>query len=179
MNIVDIIIAVVLVWALISGLRKGLISQASSFVGLLLGVWLASKFNDQLSEWIGVEIEGIAAYAVLFAVGVLLAWLASRFSSWILKGVGLGVVDKIGGAVLSLTLYTLVLSLLLGLFRNINSSLHLLDDKVLEESVLVEPVERVSGVVFPYLMEAKDAILDSDTFKLGKQTQTEENTSEI
>ena len=179
MNIVDIIIAVVLVWALISGLRKGLISQASSFVGLLLGVWLASKFNDQLSEWIGVEIEGIAAYAVLFAVGVLLAWLASRFSSWILKGVGLGVVDKIGGAVLSLTLYTLVLSLLLGLFRNINSSLHLLDDKVLEESVLVEPVESVSDVVFPYLMEAKDAILDSDTFKLGKQTQTEENTSEI
>ena len=54
-----------------------------------------------------------------------------------------------------------------------------MDDKVLKESVLVEPVESVSDVVFPYLMEAKDAILDSDTFKLGKQTQTEENTSEI
>lgn len=171
MNVIDIIIAIVLVWALVSGLRKGLISQASSFVGLLLGVWLAYKFNGQLSEWIGVDIEGIAAYAILFAVGLLLAWLCSRFSSWILKGVGLGALDKIGGAVISLTVYVLLLNLLLGLFRNINSSLHLVDDKVLAESVLVEPVERVAGVVFPYLEEVKDAILESETFGIGEQNK--------
>lgn len=179
MNIIDIIIAIVWVWALASGLRKGLISQASSFAGLLIGVWLAFKFNDQLSEWIGVEIEGIAAYVVLFAVGVLLAWLASRFSTWLLHGIGLGIVDKIGGAVLSLTLYTLILSLLLGLFRNINSSLHIVEDKVLAESMLVEPVEKISSVVFPYLVEAKDAILESESFGLGEKTTTESNTDEI
>ncbi len=179
MNIIDIIIAIVWVWALVSGLRKGLISQASSFAGLLIGVWLAFKFNDRLSEWIGVEIEGIAAYAVLFAAGVLLAWLASRISSWILHGIGLGIVDKIGGAVLSLTLHTLLLSLLLGLFRNINSSFHIVDDKVLAESALVEPVEKISGVVFPYLVEAKDAILESNSFKLDNNTQTEGNTNAI
>ncbi len=181
MNIIDIIIAIVLVWALVSGLRKGLISQASSFVGLLLGVWLAYKFNDQLSEWIGVDIKGIAAYAILFAAGLLLAWLCSRISGWLLNGIGLGVVDKIGGAVLSLTLYTLVLSLLLGLFRNINSSLHIVEDKVLEESVLVEYVEKVSDVVFPYLEEAKDAILDSEAFGLKEQAtpSMEDKTNEL
>ena len=80
MNIIDIILAIVLIWALINGLRKGLISQACTFVGLLLGVWLAFKFNGQLSEWIGVEVEGVAAYAILFAAGVLIAWLCSRIS---------------------------------------------------------------------------------------------------
>lgn len=178
-NIVDIILAIVLVWALLSGLRKGLLSQASSFVGLLLGVWLAFKFNDRLSEWIGVEIEGVAAYVVLFVVGVLLAWICSRISNWILNGIGLGVVDKIGGAVLSVVVYSLVLSLLLGLFRNINSSLHIVEDKVLEESVLVEPIEKVSEVVFPYLVEAKEAILNSDSFGLTEEAKTENKTDEI
>lgn len=178
-NIVDIILAIVLVWALLSGLRKGLFSQASSFVGLLLGVWLAFKFNDRLSEWIGVEIEGVAAYVVLFVVGVLLAWICSRISNWILNGIGLGVVDKIGGAVLSVVVYSLVLSLLLGLFRNINSSLHIVEDKVLEDSVLVEPIEKVSEVVFPYLVEAKDAILESDSFGIKKEAETENKTDEI
>lgn len=178
MNIIDIILAIVLVWALVSGLRKGLISQASSLVGLLLGVWLAFEFNDQLSEWIGVEIEGVAAYAVLFAVGVLLAWLTSRISGWILRGIGLGIVDKIGGALISLTLYSLVLSLLLGLFRNINTSLHIVEDRVLEESVLVEPIDRVSNVVFPYLVEAKEAIVNSDSFRLDKgESKAEETTN--
>lgn len=176
-NVIDIILAIVLVWALISGLRKGLISQASSFVGLLLGVWLAFKFNDRLSEWIGVQVDGIAAYAILFAVGVLLAWICSRFSSWILHGVGLGVVDKIGGALFSLTLYSLVLSLLLGIFRNINSSFNIVEEKVLQESVLIAPIEKIADVVFPYIIEAKDAIVESDSFDL-KENAANETTNE-
>lgn len=179
MNIVDIILAVVLVWALINGLRKGLISQASSFVGLLLGVWLACKFNNNLSEWIGVEVEGVVAYLILFVVGVLLAWLFARISSWILNGVGLGVVDKIGGGVLSITVYALVLSLLLGLFRTINSSVHILEESVLEESVLVEPIERVADVIFPYIMEAKEALIESDTLNLEIKEQMQDNSTEI
>lgn len=177
MNIIDIILAIILVWSLISGLRKGIISQISSLVGLLLGVWLAFKFNDQLSEWIGVDVEGVAAYVILFAAGVLLAWLCSRISGWILRGVGLGVVDKIGGALLSLVIYSLVLSLVLGLFRNINSTTHIVEDRVLEEAVLVEPIERVSEVVFPYLIEAKDAIMNSDSFRMENRTEKVETTN--
>lgn len=179
MNIIDIILAIVLVWALISGLRKGLISQASSFIGLLLGVWLAFKFNDRLSEWIGIKVEGIIAYVILFAIGVLLAWLFSRISGWILHGIGLGVVDKIGGAVFSLVVYSLVLSLLLGIFRNINTSLKIVEPEVLSTSILVEPIERVSEVVFPYLIEAKDAILESNSFGLKEDAQSTTNGNNV
>lgn len=169
MNIIDIILAIVLIWALINGLRKGLISQACTFVGLLLGVWLAFKFNDSLSQWIGVEVEGVAAYAILFTAGVLIAWLCSRISGWILHGIGLGFVDRLGGALLSLLFYCLLLGLLLGFFRTLNSSLHIVDEKVLEESALTEPVERVSEVVFPYLEEVREAILENDTFGLDNE----------
>ena len=178
MTIIDIILTIVLVWALISGLRKGIISQASSFLGLLLGVWLACKFNGQLSEWIGVEVEGVAAYAILFAIGVAVSWFFARISSWILRGIGLGVVDKIGGAVLSLVVYSLVLNLLLGLFRNVNTSFQIVEEKVLEESVLVEPIESVSGLIFPYLEEAKEAILENNSFHKGDADKVEEAKNE-
>lgn len=178
MNIVDIILAIILAWALISGLRKGLISQASSLVGVLLGVWVAFKFNDRLGEWIGVEVEGVAAYVILFVAAVLLAWVMSRFSRWILHGIGLGFVDKIGGALLSLVTCCLVLSLLLGLFRNVNGHLKIVEPEVLETSTLVAPIERVANVVFPYLVEAKEAIVESDTFKLNNDTNSP-NDSEI
>ncbi|MBQ2248477.1 MAG: CvpA family protein [Tidjanibacter sp.] len=165
MNILDIILALVLVWALISGLRKGLISQGTSLVGLILGIWLAIKFNDQLGEWIGVEVEGVAAYAILFAAAILLSWFGSKVSSLILNGIGLGFVDKIGGAILSVVLYTLALNLLIGAFRSVNSSLRIVEESQFEESLLLPPVERVSEFVFPYLIELKDAIVESDSFR--------------
>lgn len=175
MNVLDIILALVLVWALISGLRKGLISQATALVGLLLGTWLAFKFNDRLGDWIGVEIEGVAAYAILFAAALLLAWLCSKISSTVLSGIGLGFVDKLGGALLSLVLYSLLLSLLLGAFRSVNASLKIVDEKVFEESVLVEPVEKVADFVFPYLIEFKDAIIESDSFNHSAEQQDNNN----
>lgn len=176
LNILDIILALVLVWALVSGLRKGIISQASSFLGLLFGVWLAFEFNDKLSEWIGFNVEGIAAYAILFAVGVAVATLSSRLSSWILKGIGLGLVDKIGGAVLSIVVYSLVLNLLLGVFRNVNNSLQIVDPKVITESKLVQPIEKVAGVIFPYLEEAKGALLEKNPFgNKAEESDTNQN----
>ena len=176
LNILDIILALVLIWALISGLRKGIISQASSFLGLLFGVWLAFEFNDKLSEWIGLNVEGIAAYAILFAVGVAVATLFSRLSGWILNGIGLGVVDKIGGAILSLVVYSLVLNLLLGVFRNVNNSLQIVEEKVITESKLVAPIEKVAGIVFPYLEEAKGALLENSPF--GKKAEESETKNE-
>ena len=178
MNIVDIILAIILAWALISGLRKGLISQASSLVGVLIGVWVAFKFNDRLGEWIGVDVEGVAAYVILFVAAVVLAWVMARFSRWILHGIGLGFVDKIGGALLSVVTCCLVLSLLLGLFRNINSQLKIVEPEVVDSSLFVGPIERVADFVFPYLEEAKEAIVESDSFKLNSDTNNKNN-SEI
>ena len=93
-----------------------------------------------------------------------------------------GFVDKIGGALLSLVVYCLVLSLLLGLFRNINSSLKIVEPEVMQSSVLIGPIERVSDVVFPYLVEAKDAIIGSDSFQLdseGASTMKTTNTQQL
>ena len=60
----------------------------------------------------------------------------------------------------------LILALLLGVFEQINNVTKWVDTKVVEESVLVGPVKDVSDFVFPYLLEIKDAIVESDSFRL-------------
>jgi hypothetical protein len=71
--------------------------------------------------------------------------------------------------------YVLICSLLLGLFQRVNNATGWVEPKVVEESVLVEPVMKVSEFVFPYLVELKDAIVESDSFKLNNKPQEAQN----
>ena len=45
MNYLDIIIAILLIIAIVSGYRKGFIHQLASLAALILGIFLAVKFS--------------------------------------------------------------------------------------------------------------------------------------
>ena len=61
------------------------------------------------------------------------------------------------------------------MFQKVNNATDWVEPKVVEESVLVEPVMKVSEFVFPYLVELKDAIVESDSFKLNDKPQEAQN----
>ncbi|MBQ1214555.1 MAG: CvpA family protein [Tidjanibacter sp.] len=175
MNVLDIILAILLVVGAVNGFRKGIISQLCGLAGVLLGVWLGFKFGDRLGVWLGVEIDEIASFVIIFIGAVLLAALAGRISAAILRATGLGILNRLGGMALSLVEYVLICSLLLGLFQKVNNATGWVEPKVVEESVLVEPVMKVSEFVFPYLVELKDAIVESDSFRLNDKPQEAQN----
>lgn len=165
MNILDIILAIVLALGAIQGFRKGIIAQLCGIVGVLLGAWLAFKFGAKLGDWIGVQLNEVVAYVIVFLVAVLAAGLMGRIAAAVLKATGLGILNRLGGLALSVVEYALILALLLGLFERINNATGWVEPKVLEESVIAGPVKDVSNFVFPYLVEMKDAIVGSDAFK--------------
>lgn len=166
MNILDIILAIVLVFGAVQGFRKGIIAQLCGVVGVLIGAWLAFKFGAKLGDWIGVELNDIVASVIVFLVAILVAGLFGRIAAAVLKATGLGIINRLGGMLLSVVEYALILALLLGVFEQINNTTKWVDSKVLEESALVGPVKDVSDYVFPYLLELKDAIVESDSFRL-------------
>ena len=75
MNVLDIILAILLVVGAVNGFRKGIISQLCGLAGVLLGVWLGFKFGDRLGVWLGVEIGEVASFVIIFIGAVLLAAL--------------------------------------------------------------------------------------------------------
>lgn len=105
MNWLDFVFIAVIAASAYVGLRTGLISAASTVVGVWAGIALAGRFSDNLGEYLTSSISNdtlvtVIAYAFIFVAAVLAARVAGAF---VRKTVGLltmGLADPIGGALL-------------------------------------------------------------------------------
>ena len=160
-SIIDLIMVLVLVVGAINGFRKGVLSQVGLVMGVVVGVWLAFHIGSQVSEWIGVKMSDLVAYILVFVVAIVAMWLLTKLLDGVLKSVGLGIVNRLCGAAVSLVLSSMILSLAFGFFEKCNNALKMVEPEVLEESVVAPVVTAVADVVFPYLERAKDAVVES------------------
>ena len=157
MSIVDIILLICFVPALISGIRKGFISQVISIVSIIAGVWVSYEFAEPVGAWLSQYIETtenvlklISFIIIMIAVFIGLA-LVGKLLEGIINFVMLGWVNKLLGVVFALLKTGLIVGLVIMLFCSLNNSLHLVSDEVLAESVLFTPLKNAAYTVFPYL----------------------------
>jgi len=103
MNWLDIIIIVGIAAATFGGLKVGIIKAVLSLAGLIIGVILAGRYYEPLSEQLTFISQPILANVVAFAIifiGVgLVAAVAARLLKWVTSLVMLGWVNHLGGAV--------------------------------------------------------------------------------
>lgn len=100
----DVIMLVILVWMTLVGLWKGLIHQVAAIVSIVLSLWVATKFADRLSPYLGTTepMNHWIAMLILYAVTSLFVWLiSSRISSW-MDRIRLGGFDHQMGALAGL-----------------------------------------------------------------------------
>lgn len=157
MSIVDIILLICFVPALISGIRKGFISQVISIVSLIGGVWVSYEFSEPVGAWLSQYIETtenvlklISFIIIMIAVFAGLA-LVGKLLEGIINFVMLGWVNKLLGVVFALLKTGLIVGLVIMLFCSLNNSLHLVSEEILAESVLFTPLKNAAYTVFPYL----------------------------
>ena len=157
MSIVDIILLICFIPALISGIRKGFISQVISIVSIIAGVWVSYEFAEPVGAWLSQHIETtestlklISFIIIMIAVFAGLA-LVGKLLEGIINFVMLGWVNKLLGVVFALLKTGLIVGLVIMLFCSLNNSLHLVSEEVLAESVLFTPLKNAAYTVFPYL----------------------------
>ncbi len=161
-NIFDILILIIFAVAIYFGARNGIIKQLCGLAGILLGVWAASQFGNQVGRWIGYEsLPPALCFIIVFLAVVVILLLVASLTRKLVRVAGLGVVDRMGGALLGLVKYALVLSLALNLFVAVNNSLKLVDDATMKQSRLVEPVRSLSNMLFPYLYDLKEFVQEN------------------
>jgi membrane protein required for colicin V production len=154
--ILDIAIAVILLIALIAGVRKGIIRQVFGLAALLLGVYGAFKFSGMaggyLSEWF--KISGHLAQGITFAVILILILflviLIGRLAAKLISLATLGGIDKILGGIFSVLKIVCILCVLQFAVQFFNSQFHFLSTSV-ESSVFYRFFDTVCRFVFPYL----------------------------
>lgn len=117
--VLDIVFAIVMLLAVIRGYQRGLIIGIFSFVAIIVGLAAAIKLSAVAAGYIGSAVNisdqwlPVVSFIVVFLVVVLLIrWGANAIESTV-EVVMLGWLNKIGGILLYIVIYTIVFSVVL------------------------------------------------------------------
>lgn len=134
--IIDIIFAGLLLYAIIKGLRKGLVLAVFSFLAVIIGLAAAIKLSAVVAGWlqrntnIGMQWLPLLSFVVIMiAVALLVRWCASLIEVG-LDLVLMGWLNKIAGVLLYMILYITVFSVCLFYAQQMN----LLQDQTFTQS---------------------------------------------
>ncbi len=157
MNILDIIFAVPLLWALYRGFRKGLIYMIASLAALLLGIIGAVKFHvavgSVLSKWFEIQPDhlNMISFAITFLLIVIAVHLAAFLGDKLIKAVALNLVNRAAGMVFGLLVTAFVISVMLMPIDAANRTKAFISEDTIEGSLLYKPLIHFAPAVFPYL----------------------------
>lgn len=156
---IDIIVIVLLVWALFKGLRKGLIVGVFSFLAFLIGLAAAIKLSAIAANYIGENVNisqrwlPFIAFAIVFLIVVLLVRLGAKALEGVVNVALLGWANKLGGFLFFALLYLFIFSVLLFYA----AQLHLINDSTVQASVTYFYLQPLGpkiinglGVVLPF-----------------------------
>ena len=117
--ILDLIYAIIIVLAILHGYSRGLIVGLFSLVAVIIGLAAAMKLSIVAGKYIGKVIKisdewlPIISFAVVFLLVVLLIRWGARAIEKAVEMVMLGWINKIGGIIFYVAIYTIVFSVLL------------------------------------------------------------------
>ncbi len=164
MNSIDIVFAVILIFGLIQGLRKGLFVELASLVALVAGVYGAVHFSYFVGDWLVQKTSWteqaikLSAFAITFIIIVIIVTMAGKALTKIADFAMLGIANKILGGLFSLIKYAFILSAILMFLDAANDRIKLVSQETKEESLLYDPIQVIAPTVLP-------AILDSDNIE--------------
>ena len=111
----------------IKGVINGFIKEVFGLVGIVGGIFIASRFAEQMGKLIDTNLYKLESSATLYLVGfiavLIVFWILSLFIGHLLESLikmsGLGAIDKLAGFVVGSAKIFLVFSILAVTLSNI------------------------------------------------------------
>ena len=116
---IDILFLIILLFALVKGIRNGLIVGIFSIIAFIVGIAAAVRFSAAVANRLGSTTEissrwlPFVSFILVFAGVVILINIGARLLRKTAETIMLGIFDKIGGVLLYLLLYSIIFSILL------------------------------------------------------------------
>lgn len=166
--LLDIIAIALLVWAVIKGLRKGLIVAFFSFVAFIIGLAAALKLSAVAAGYIGDAISvsdrwlPVVAFFLVFFIVVLLIRLGAKLIEKFVQVAMLGWLNRLGGVIFYVLIYFFIYSIILFYA----AQLGLIRQETSETSTayrIIAPfapgVIRILGILFPFIKDVFEQLL--------------------
>ncbi len=164
MNLIDLVLAALLIFGLIRGYFKGFIVEVTSLASLVVGIFVAIHFSHFLAnilkgfaDWTPSVIQ-VVSFAGTFFIVVILIEMAGKLFTKLANSIFLGGVNKILGAVFGLLKVALIASVVLIIFDGVNRTLPFVEKEKIESSLLYNPVKNFGTFLFPKIIAAKENI---------------------
>lgn len=150
MNGFDILFVLVLVVGAWKGWSNGLLKEVLGLIGVFVGLYVAHLLYEQvgyeLAPRLGTSpsMASIVAFALIWmGVPILLGILGSLLTK-VLEWIGLEGVNNLGGALVSVIKYAIIL----GALCNVLAITHLVKEESQQNSILFEPLKRTTSIAF-------------------------------
>ena len=150
MNGFDILFVLVLVVGAWKGWSNSLLKEVLGLIGVFVGLYVAHLLYEQvgyeLAPRIGTSpsMASIVAFALIWmGVPILLGILGSLLTK-VLEWIGLEGVNNLGGALVSVIKYAIIL----GALCNVLAITHLVKEESQQNSILFEPLKRTTSIAF-------------------------------
>ncbi len=164
MNSLDIAIGVVLLYAAVRGFMRGAVKEIAGIVAIAAGVYFSMKFSGLTAGWLrdyfGVTGGMIkpAAFIVTFVLVLLAVKLMAALTDKLLEFAGLGLLLKLGGMLLSVFKWMLIVGAVLTAVFDFNRSVEntFVEEKVFEDSLLSKTCIGVASLILPDGIFAKN-----------------------
>ena len=175
MNGLDIVLAVPLLWGLVQGFSRGLITELARIVALIAGVYLAVRFSELLSEYLYQNTEltneflPIISFAIILVGVIISVHLFAKAISKLVDAAALGWANKAAGAFFGFFRTAFLLSLAIMLISRFDLLQKFNRGDLAQDSFLYAPTGQLAPAILPILNNVnKDSILDRVDRKVGE-----------
>ena len=169
MNLIDIVLGIILIFAFYKGLTKGLFATLASLVGLVAGVFgaihfshYAANFLVEKTDWTEQTIS-LASFAITFLIILIAVSMVGKALTKIADFAALGFLNKLLGGVFNALKIAFIISVI---FMFINASKNMsgliISEEKKERSILYEPVAMIAPFLLPNILDQVDSFRNND-----------------
>lgn len=160
MNFIDILILVPVLYAGWKGFKHGLIIEVFTLLALVVGLYAGIHFSDFAAEslknnldWNSKYVPVVSFTITFLAVGAMV-YFAGKAIERVVKLTGLTPVNKAFGIFFSILKAVYFISVFIVLIESYDEKNDFFPEKTKNESILYNPVKKVSTVTIPGISES-------------------------
>lgn len=158
MTILDMILAVPILWLVFRGWKKGLVREAATLAGVVAGIWAAVHLSQLVSSLLGLTGESaiLIAFFITFVGAMVLVYLLGRSIEGVMKVAKISVFNKISGAILGMVKALCILAVILNGVVMLDRSEQLVTPETKQRSLLFTPVNKTGNLLIASLRDFID-----------------------
>lgn len=105
MNWLDLVVLLAVVLPVFMGVRNGIVGTVFTIAGLIVGIFVARMFNNEIAGVLGnfiqnETVQNVGAFVLVIVVALVVAAVAARLVKTMLKFLFLGWIDNVAGGAL-------------------------------------------------------------------------------